>query len=67
METFIRGLESLGQDQTTYGGLLVPIILDKLPGEVREHSAREHGDKNWILRKLRCAIFREIHIATKQD
>ena len=33
METFIRGLESLGQDQTTYGGLLVPIILDKLPGK----------------------------------
>ena len=41
MEKFIRGLESLGQDQATYGGLLVPIILHKLPGEVHKQAVKE--------------------------
>ena len=44
METYIRGLESVGQYQDTYGSLLVPIVLDKLPGEIRKNLAREHGE-----------------------
>ena len=59
METYIRGLESVGQYQDTYGSLLVPIVLDKLPGEIRKNLAREHGDSNWKLDDLRRAINRE--------
>lgn len=62
METYIRGLESVGQYQDTYGSLLVPIVLDKLPGEIRKSLAREHGDSNWKLDDLRRAINREINI-----
>ncbi|XP_063417007.1 uncharacterized protein LOC134699325 [Mytilus trossulus] len=43
MESLVRGLESLGQTQDSYGNLLVPIIINKLPGEIRKHLAREHG------------------------
>ena len=32
IETYVRGLESVGQTENTYGPLLVPIILKKLPG-----------------------------------
>ena len=36
METYIRGLESLGQSQDIYGTLFVPTILSKLPGEIKK-------------------------------
>ena len=62
METYIRGFESVGQYQDTYGSLLVPIVLDKLPGEILRNLACEHGDSNWNLDDLRRAINREINI-----
>ncbi|KAH3784785.1 hypothetical protein DPMN_162856 [Dreissena polymorpha] len=31
METYIRGLESLGQHKDMYGSLLVPVVLEKVP------------------------------------
>ena len=62
METFVRGLESLGQTDDTYGSLLVPIILNKLPGEIRKNLAREHKSTNWILSDLRIAIRNELDI-----
>ena len=53
IETCIRGLESLGQCSDTYGDLLVHIILEKLPGEVRRNLAREHnGYAHWSLPAL---------------
>ncbi|XP_053402668.1 uncharacterized protein LOC128557990 [Mercenaria mercenaria] len=67
METYIRGLESLGLFQETYGSLLVPIIIDKLPDEMRKHIAREHGDNNWQLDELRRAINKEINIMEAGD
>ncbi|XP_060568771.1 uncharacterized protein LOC132727352 [Ruditapes philippinarum] len=62
METYIRALESLGQQQESYGDLLVPIVLDKLPGEMTKNLARGHGDRNWLLCDLRRAIYNEINI-----
>ena len=62
METYVRGLESLGQTDDTYGSLLVPIILNKLPGEIRKNLAREHRSTNWILSDLRRAICDELSI-----
>ncbi|XP_071135358.1 uncharacterized protein [Mytilus edulis] len=62
METYVRGLESLGQSQDSYGTLLVPIILNKLPGEIKKNLAREHGTENWLLRDLRKSICNEINI-----
>ena len=35
METNIRALEALGKSQDTFGDLLVPIILGKLPDETK--------------------------------
>ena len=56
-------LKSLGQCSDTYGDLLVPILLEKLPGEVRRNLAREHnGDAHWSLLDLRSSIDGEIRI-----
>ena len=62
METKIRALESLGKPQEAYGDVLLPIVLNKLPGDIREHLARQHGDDDWLLSDLRRAIFKEINI-----
>ncbi|CAC5423506.1 unnamed protein product [Mytilus coruscus] len=62
LESYVRGLESLGQTPEMYGSLLVPVVLDKLPIEIRKSIAREHGRDNLILENLRKSITREIDI-----
>ena len=62
LETYIHGLESLGEFQDSYGKLLVPIILNKLPQDIRRNLACENGSDNWLLGELRSAIRKEITI-----
>ena len=61
-EAYIRGLESLGRSGDSYGALLIPIILNKLPSAVRQNLARENGTDNWELKGLRYGILKEITI-----
>ena len=62
IEIYIRGLESLGQNDDSYGALLVPIVLNKLPGEIRKNLARVFGSTNIRLNDLRRGIFEELNI-----
>ena len=48
LESSIRSLESLGETHEKYGSLLVPIVLSKLPTEIRKHFAQENGSDKWI-------------------
>ena len=52
----------MGQTEDTYGFLLVPILLNKLPGEICRNLAHEHCLTNWQLNELRKAIFNELNI-----
>ena len=61
-EAYIRGLESLGRAGDSYGALLIPIILNKLPAEITNNLAREHGSDDWELNDLRRGILKEITI-----
>ena len=62
MENHVRGLESLGRSHETYGDLLVPIILGKLPHELRRNLAWEHDNPEWKFQELRESILKEIRI-----
>ena len=62
LESYVRGLESLGQTQDMYGALLVPVINSKLPAEIRRNIAREHGSDNINLSNLRKVLVKEISI-----
>ena len=62
METHVRGLASLGKSQESYGDLLVPIIIGKLPNNLRRNLAREHNNLEWTFTQLRNAISKEIKI-----
>ena len=62
METHIRGLESLGKSHNNYGDLLVPIVLGKLPHQIRTNLARDHDSPEWKFKQLRESILKEIRI-----
>ena len=42
--------------------MLVPIILRKLPADVRRNLARSHGTDQWTLSELQGEILNELHI-----
>lgn len=58
----IRGLASLGKAQETYGDLLIPIIISKLPNEIRRNIARDHVSFDWTIDQLRNALQKELRI-----
>ncbi|XP_070543778.1 uncharacterized protein [Ptychodera flava] len=61
IESHVRGLQSLGKEERTYGELLVPLIREKLPQNIRKQIARDHGNSAWTLSELRQAILHEIN------
>ncbi|KAL5009405.1 hypothetical protein ScPMuIL_014986 [Solemya velum] len=67
METYIRNLQSLGQCQDSYGTLLIPIIIGKLPADVRRNISRDNGSDKWELNSLRERIRKEISIQEAGD
>ena len=62
IEIYICSLEAMGQRQESFGNLIVPVVLQKVPGEICIQLARENSANNWKLEDLRRAINREIGI-----
>ena len=62
IESHSRGLSSLGKSDQTYGDLLVPIILGKLPKDIKQNLARYSPSAEWEFSQLMSAILREIEI-----
>lgn len=51
-EIHIRGLQALGVEAQQYGSLLVPVLLSKVPQELRLIISREFDTGNWSLDEL---------------
>ena len=62
IEGHVRGLTSLGKHPESYGTMLTPVILSKLPKEIRKNIAREHNNVEWTLDDLRGALLKETQI-----
>lgn len=56
----IRGLQSLGIDLKQYGSLLIPVVMSKLPGDIRLRIARENRGEVWEMDKLMETIQLEV-------
>ena len=56
----IRGLKSLGIDSKTYGSLLSPVLLSKLPPDIRLMASREIPEGDWTLDALLAILEREV-------
>ena len=62
IESHIRGLSSMGITPETYGALLIPITLGKLPADVRRNLAKDQNKSDWNIDELREALLKEIRI-----
>lgn len=56
----VRGLESLGVKAEQYGSLLIPVIMSKLPEEVRMQIARNSSKEVWKIDDLLKLIKQEV-------
>lgn len=56
----VRGLASLGVSADQYGSLLLPVVMDKLPGDIRLQVARKATDEVWPVNELMKTIQIEI-------
>ena len=56
----VRGLEALEVNSSQYGSLLIPVIMAKLPPEVRVQIARNTNQDVWEISDLLAVIQREV-------
>ena len=56
----VRGLSSLGIASGEYGGLLIPVIMAKLPSEIRVRIARETKSSVWKMDGILEIIKQEV-------
>lgn len=60
IESNVRGLRALGVAASSYGGLLSPILISRLPAELRLIISRELKEEEWNLEMVREIFQREI-------
>ena len=56
----VRGLEAMGIHSEQYGSLLIPVIMCKLPIEVRLQIARNTKKDVWVIKDLLELIRKEV-------
>ena len=57
LNTHIRGLNSLGMDLKEFGGLLIPVVMSKIPEDVHLRITRENHGQVWKMDILRWRQF----------
>jgi len=62
VESHIRGLRALGTNEESYGPMLIPTILSRLPRDIHTNLARGHGNNPWTITQLKDAILKEIEV-----
>ena len=60
VESNVRGLKALGVSATSYGGLLSPILMSRLPSDLRLIISRELSSDEWDVEVVMEIIQREI-------
>ena len=60
VETHIRSLEELCIHADTYGGLLCPILIKKLPPEMKLTTSRKLSADEWSIDKIMEVILDEV-------
>ena len=62
VESHVRGLRALGVPTESYGGMLISIIMSKLPAEIRLIVSREVTTDSWEISDVLTTIDREVTI-----
>ena len=62
IESHSDSLFSLRKSEQSHSGLLVPIILSKLPKDIKQNFVRNFTSTEWKFFQFMLAILREIKI-----
>ena len=65
IETQIRSLNSLGLDERSYGAMLVPVIMAKLPQQVKLIISRKFGKNSWDVKEVLLELKTELEAREK--
>ena len=57
---YVRGLENLGVTAEQYGSMLIPVVMSKLPTEIRVQIARLTSSEVWSIREMLELIRKEV-------
>ena len=60
VESSVRNLKSLKVETNSYGSLLVPLLNEKLPNDMRERIARKFDNNVWSLDDMLNFLKREL-------
>ena len=60
VESNVRGLRALGVQSSSYGGLLTPVLISKLPTELRLIISRELKEGEWEFESMMEVVEREV-------
>ena len=60
VELNVRSLKALGVAVETYGSLLVSVLMNKLPGDLRLIIGRMSGEADWQLDTIMTELHQEI-------
>ena len=63
----VRGLEALGVNSSQYGSLLIPVVMSKLPQDVRLQIARNTAQDVWEMLELLSVIRKEVEAREISD
>ena len=60
VDNCVRNVKELGVLTSTYGSLLVPILNDRIPDELRVIISRKFGNDPWTLEEMIIYLNEEI-------
>ena len=65
VEVINRGLHTLSVDQSTFGSLLIPILLGKLPEDIKSQVTRFISLEIWNLKELLDLLNKDVEARDK--
>ena len=62
IETSVRNLKTLGLEVTTCGSLLIPLLTEKRPDDLRLRIARKFNNDVWELSEILNSVKNELEV-----
>ena len=67
VETSVRNLKTLGVEIKPYGSLLIPLLTEKLPDDLRLRIARKFDNDVWELSEILDLVKNELEVTERSS
>ena len=65
IDTQVRSLTSLGMDPDSYGPMLIPVVMSKLPENLKLNITRQFGQDLWDIKLILESFKNELAVLEK--